>query len=280
LAGRQQPGATASQQQQQQQQQQGKRPQQSSGGVKAAPAAGVKRKPADGSNAGQGEPSQQPPPAKKRSAADGDDGDAARRKQQAQQQQRRPGEAGGAKGAGAGAAHITYKAHHMLGKQGSTSAAAAAAALADAQQGLGQQDSLGPFARHQHAPQDRQRRLGGSEQAPAGSGQGAAAVQGSALVLAGLGQPGDNQGVLEVFVEPPDGGAWALARLERSKLTSFVDLWRQLQGELPGLMRGQHTARLKVVYLDTGGDWVLALREQRWQSFLPAARRVLVTSLC
>lgn len=64
------------------------------------------------------------------------------------------------------------------------------------------------------------------------------------------------------------------------QVKSFVDLWHQLQTALPELGLGRHGSRLKVVYMDAAGDWVLALPDQRWQSFLEVAQRVLVTTGC
>jgi hypothetical protein len=168
---------------------------------------------------------------------------------------------------GGGGGHEPPLKQPRLAKQSSTNAAAASTALAEAR-GAGQAvldelEAAGPFAK-------QQLRQVAVKQEP-----GAAAGP-----AAGGGRSGGSRAVLEVYVEPPGGGEWAVARLQRSKLTSFVDMWRQLQGELPALLTGQQVGRLKVVYLDAAGDWVMALPDQRWQAFAAAARRVLVTSRC
>jgi hypothetical protein len=64
------------------------------------------------------------------------------------------------------------------------------------------------------------------------------------------------------------------------QVKSFVDLWRQLQAALPELCLDGDGSRLKVVYMDAAGDWVLALPDQRWQSFIEVAQRVLLTTSC
>jgi hypothetical protein len=64
------------------------------------------------------------------------------------------------------------------------------------------------------------------------------------------------------------------------QVKSFVDLWQHLQLALPDMGLDKRGRRLKVVYLDVAGDWVLALPDQRWQSFVEAAQRVLVTTQC
>jgi hypothetical protein len=64
------------------------------------------------------------------------------------------------------------------------------------------------------------------------------------------------------------------------QVKSFVDLWHHLQTALPELGLGRQGSRLKVVYMDAAGDWVLALPDQRWQSFVEVAQRVLVTTSC
>lgn len=65
-----------------------------------------------------------------------------------------------------------------------------------------------------------------------------------------------------------------------SQVKSFVDLWRQLQAALPDLGLDKQGCHIKVVYMDAAGDWVMAMPDQRWQSFVEVAQRVLVTTGC
>lgn len=174
-----------------------------------------------------------------------------------------------------------------LAKQGSSNAAAAAAALAGAAEDMDTDEPVmvaeKPPAKHKQRLQHQQqqqavvikRELGLDA---AGDQQALALAVPSAAAAA---EPNSSsRRVLEVFVEPPGGGKWAVTHLQLSQVKSFVDLWRQLQVALPELCLDRHAHRLKVVYLDAAGDWVMAMPDQRWQSFVEVAQRVLVTSAC
>lgn len=83
--------------------------------------------------------------------------------------------------------------------------------------------------------------------------------------------------------QAPDHGCCCCALpvpLACEQVKSFVDLWRQLQAALPDMGLEAQASRLKVVYMDAAGDWVLAMPDQRWQAFVEAAQRVLVTTGC
>jgi hypothetical protein len=82
-----------------------------------------------------------------------------------------------------------------------------------------------------------------------------------------------------VYVEPPGGGQWRQAQLQLSKVHDFQQLLRQLQGEFPHLLPDRDMLRIKVVYQDCDGDWVMALPDQRWRAFVEVARKVLVCHL-
>lgn len=175
-----------------------------------------------------------------------------------------------------------------LAKQGSSNAAAAAAALAGAAEDMDTDEPVmvaeKPPAKHKQRPQHQQQQQAVVIKREPGLD---AAVDPQALALAApsaaaaAAEPdSSSRRVLEVFVEPPGGGKWAVTHLQLSQVKSFVDLWRQLQVALPELCLDKQAHRLKVVYLDAAGDWVMAMPDQRWQSFVEVAQRVLVTSAC
>jgi hypothetical protein len=167
-----------------------------------------------------------------------------------------------------------------LAKQGSSNAAAAAAALARAPATAGDTGSEPQIVteRQPTKQQKQQRQAQGQQQQLAMVKYEPRAEDAAKAAAAGAVAGGSSRRVLEVHVEPPKGGPWVTAHLQLSQINSFVDLWRQLQAALPVLGLGQQGRRLKVVYMDAAGDWVLALPDQRWQSFVEVAKRVLVTT--
>lgn len=176
-----------------------------------------------------------------------------------------------------------------LVKQGSTNAAFARAATAAADNDdFGDDDPEGALVvSEKQRPKQQQQQLVLIKQEPDLIKVEAAArapriAAGTARTVT---EPGSNTSRrLEVFVEPPGGGKWLATHVDLAKVRSFVDLWRQLQTALPQLQLGswasQQLGRVKLVYMDADGDWVLAMPDQRWQSFVDVAQRVLLTTSC
>jgi hypothetical protein len=190
--------------------------------------------------------------------------------------------------------------------------AAAAAAPAssnaaddDEQQGANKQQLVAVKQERldRHDRQDRERKQQQQQQhaGPAGSDQagsdrqGGAAernpkLQGQIVLATGRGgaaigemhavdhrrQQQQHAAAAAVYVEPPGGGQWRQAQLQLSKVHNFQQLLRQLQGEFPHLLPDRDMLRIKVVYQDCDGDWVMALPDQRWRAFVEVARKVLV----
>lgn len=193
-----------------------------------------------------------------------------------------------------------------LAKQSSTNAVTAARALDAAGHLPDQGDDQAPAAagrqlvpvkqekqereekqqrRHHH--QQQQQQATGSDQfldiKPASSDKHAVAAAGGAqhkvegqIVLAGGPHAAAAEQQPAVFVEPPGGGQWSQAKLQLSKVHNFQQLLRQLQDEFPHLLPDRDMLRIKVVYQDGDGDWVMAMPDQRWRSFMEVAKKVLV----
>lgn len=63
------------------------------------------------------------------------------------------------------------------------------------------------------------------------------------------------------------------------KLRSFDELHAAVQNAFaPGLLPAK--PKMKLVYLDADGDWMLLTKTDSWAAFCATARRLLVTDRC
>eukprot|EP00775_Hariotina_reticulata_P008441 gene8441-8625_t len=67
--------------------------------------------------------------------------------------------------------------------------------------------------------------------------------------------------------------------VDLDQVHSFLELYRQLRKLFPEQLLEQDVLKLKVVYLDADGDWVMAVPDLRWQSFVEVARRQLMVGI-
>jgi hypothetical protein len=193
-----------------------------------------------------------------------------------------------------------------VGAAAAAAAVAPASSIADAgeQHGAGKQQQQLVAVKQErldkHDRQDRERKLQQQQQlGPASSDQAGSDRQGataerhakhSGQIVLAAGGRGDVHAVEQrrqqqqqqqqqhaaVYVEPPGGGQWRQAQLQLSKVHNFQQLLCQLQGEFPHLLPERDMLRIKVVYQDSDGDWLMALPDQRWRAFVEVARKVLV----